>query len=58
LPSRLQLLDLDQQYPQPVHRSATARSFRMANLHANVLRVGQPDRLTELFSMIMTGRPG
>jgi cytosine deaminase len=25
---------------------------RMANMHANVLQVGQPDRLTELFSMI------
>jgi len=26
--------------------------IRMANLHANVLQVGHPDRLTELFSMI------
>ena len=26
--------------------------IRMANLHANVLQVGQPDRLSELFSMI------
>ncbi|MEA2982979.1 MAG: cytosine/creatinine deaminase, partial [Alphaproteobacteria bacterium] len=26
--------------------------IRMANMHANVLQVGQPDRLTELFSMI------
>ena len=24
----------------------------MANLHANMLQVGQPDRLTELFAMI------
>jgi cytosine/creatinine deaminase len=26
--------------------------IRMANLHANVLQVGDPDRLTELFSMV------
>ena len=26
--------------------------IRMANLHANILQVGHPDRLTELFSMI------
>jgi len=26
--------------------------IRMANMHANVLQVGQPERLTELFSMI------
>src|SRR5262249_51232761 len=26
--------------------------IRMANMHANVLQVGQPDRLSELFSMI------
>jgi cytosine/creatinine deaminase len=26
--------------------------IRMANLHANILQVGQPDRLAELFSMI------
>jgi cytosine deaminase len=28
--------------------------IRMANLHANILQVGQPDRLTELFAMITT----
>jgi cytosine deaminase len=26
--------------------------IRMANMHANVLQVGQPDRLAELFAMI------
>ena len=26
--------------------------IRMANLHANILQVGHPDRLTELFSMV------
>jgi cytosine deaminase len=28
--------------------------MRMANLHANILQVGQPDRLAELFAMIST----
>ncbi len=26
--------------------------IRMANLHANILQIGQPERMTELFAMI------
>jgi cytosine deaminase len=30
----------------------TLRSGSLTNLHANILQVGQPDRLAELFAMI------
>ena len=50
----VQLLDLDQQYPQSVHAFGDCSLIRMANLHANVLQVSHDERIAECFAMLTT----